>query len=239
MLINQKKICVFDMETDGSDPYTCSPVQIAALMIDPIRLEVIKDSEFNINLKPDKLENSDSDQNPYSDSDILQWHAKVKGTTPEQILEDWRSYPSQSKSWEQFTNYLDSFHIRTTKKSLFTAPIAAGYNIFRFDLKIVERLGQKYGNVNTKGEIDIFYPRDTLDLMNLLFYWFESSKDVKSLSMDSMRGYFGISDTNAHDALKDVQDTAEILTRFLRLHRNLYKKIKFKDSFSIASNGQI
>lgn len=238
MLINQKKICVFDMETDGSDPTVCSPVQIAALMIDPIKLEIIKDSEFNISLKPDKLEACDNDSNPYADSDILQWHAKIKGVTPEQILADWRTYPSQGKSWEQFVSYLNSFHIRTTKKSLFTAPIAAGYNIFRFDLKIVERLGKKYGNFNKNGEIDIFYPRDTLDLMNLLFYWFESSKDVKSLSMDTMRDYFGINALNAHDALKDVYDTADILTRFLRLHRNLYKKIKFRNSFQ-SSNGQI
>lgn len=226
------------METDGSDPYTCSPVQIAALMIDPIKLEIIKDSEFNINLKPEKVELAKADENPYTDSDILQWHGKIKGVSGDQILEDWRTYPGQKKSWEQFINYLDSFHTRTSKKSLFSAPIAAGYNIFRFDLKIVERLGKKYGNLNSKGELEIFYPRDTLDLMNLLFYWFESSKDIKSLSMDTMRDYFGISGLNAHDALKDVYDTAEILIRFLRLHRNLYKKIKFKDSFTFA-NGQI
>ena len=238
MLINQKKICVFDMETDGSDPCTCSPVQIAALMIDPIRLEVIKGSEFNINLKPEKVELAKDDENPYTDSDILQWHGKIRGVSGEQILEEWRTYPSQKKSWEQFITYLDSFHSRGSKKSLFSAPIASGYNIFRFDLKIVERLGKKYGNTNKNGELDIFYPRDTLDLMNLLFYWFESSRDIKSLSMDNMRGYFGINDLNAHDALKDVQDTSEILIRFLRLHRNLYKKIKFKDSFTLA-NGQI
>lgn len=238
MLINQKKICVFDMETDGSDPLVCSPVQIAAVMVDPIKLEIIKNSDFNINLKPDKLEGIDEDVNPYTDSDILQWHAKIRNTTPEQILGEWRAYPSQKKSWQQFVTYLDSFHIRTSKKSLFTAPIAAGYNIFRFDLKIAERLAQKYNNTNKKGELDIFYPRDVLDLMNLLFYWFESSKDIKSLSMDNMREYFGIDGSNAHDALKDVYDTAEILIRFLRLHRNLYKKIKFKDSFSsVIANG--
>jgi hypothetical protein len=226
------------METDGSDPSCCSPVQIAALMIDPIKLEIIKNSEFNINLKPEKVEIAKANENPYTDSDILQWHGKIKGVSGDKILEDWRTYPGQKKSWEQFVNYLDSFHTRASKKSLFSAPIAAGYNIFRFDLKIVERLGKKYGNLNKNGELDLFYPRDTLDLMNLLFYWFESSKDIKSLSMDNMRNYFGISGDNAHDALKDVYDTAEILIRFLRLHRNLYKKIKFRDSFSLI-NGQV
>ncbi len=45
------KICVFDFETDGANPNVCSPVQIAALIIDPIKLEVVPNSEFNLMLK--------------------------------------------------------------------------------------------------------------------------------------------------------------------------------------------
>ena len=55
-MANNQKICVFDLETDGSNPDVCSPVQIAAVIIDPWRLEIIKDSEFNIQLKPSALE---------------------------------------------------------------------------------------------------------------------------------------------------------------------------------------
>ena len=47
-----------------------------------------------------------------------------------------------------------------------------------------------------------------------------------------MRDYFGMSKDNAHDALGDVLDCAEILIRFLRLHRNMASKIKFRDSFA-------
>jgi DNA polymerase III epsilon subunit-like protein len=217
------------METDGSDPYSCSPVQLAAIMVDPTRLEIIKDSEFNINLKPEKLE--DIVDNPYTDSDILDWHAKVRGSSPEQILSEWKTYPAQNKSWETFINYLDKYHSRSTRKSMFSAPVAAGYNIFRFDLKITERLSKKYDNVTNDGTSSIFYPRDTIDVMNLIFYWFEGSKEIKNLTMDSLRGYLGISTAGSHDALKDVKDTAEILIRFLKLHRKLFEKIKFKDSF--------
>jgi len=217
------------METDGTDPYSCSPVQLAAIMVDPIRLEIIKDSEFNINLKPEKLE--DTVDNPYADSDILDWHAKVRGSTPEQILSEWKVYPTQNKSWETFINYLDKYHSRSTRKSMFSAPVAAGYNIFRFDLKITERLSKKYDNITSDGTSSIFYPRDTIDVMNLIFYWFEGSKEIKNLTMDSLRGYLGISTAGSHDALKDVKDTAEILIRFLKLHRKLFEKIKFKDSF--------
>ena len=55
---NFQKICVFDLETDWSNPDICSPVQIAAVMIDPVKLEIIKDSEFNITLKPELLESN-------------------------------------------------------------------------------------------------------------------------------------------------------------------------------------
>ena len=69
-------------------------------------------------------------------------------------------------------NYLDKYHSRSSKKSQFSAPIPAGYNINRFDLKIIDRLSQKYGNVNKEKSTDIFYPRDVVDVMNLIFYWF-------------------------------------------------------------------
>jgi exonuclease I len=218
------------METDGSDPYSCSPVQLAAIMVDPIKLEIIKDSEFNINLKPEKLDlNVD---NPYMDSDILDWHSKVRGSTPENILGDWKTYPAQEKSWNMFVNYLDKYHSRSSRKNIFSAPVAAGYNIFRFDLKIVERLSKKYYNVTNEGTSSLFYPRDTIDVMNLVFYWFEGSKEIKNLTMDTLREYLGISSENSHDALKDVKDTAEILIRFLKLHRKLFDKVKFRNSFT-------
>jgi DNA polymerase III epsilon subunit-like protein len=45
---NFQKICVFDLETDGTNPDKCSPVQIAAIMVDPRKLEIVPDSEFNV-----------------------------------------------------------------------------------------------------------------------------------------------------------------------------------------------
>jgi DNA polymerase III epsilon subunit-like protein len=227
-MINYNKICVFDFETDGSDPKSCSPVQIAAIMVDPISLSIIPDSEFNIFFKPEVLENDD---NYKYTTDILDFHAKVKGCSSDDVLKSWYKYPQQNQSWNMFTNYLDKYHSRTSKKSQFSAPIAAGYNIHRFDLKIIERLSQKYNNVNKEKNSDLFFPRDTLDVMNLVFYWFERNNELKSYSMDSLRDYFGISKDGAHDALKDVKDCAQILIRFMKLHRSLADKIKFKNSF--------
>lgn len=228
-MINYNKICVFDFETDGSDPSVCSPVQIAALMIDPLNLEIIEGSEFNINFRPEVLEGND---NYKYETDILDFHAKVKGCSKDEVLTAWYKYPKQDHSWKLFTSYLDKYHSRTTKKSQFSAPIAAGYNIHRFDLHIIHRLSQKYGNLNKEKRSDLFYPRDTIDAMQLMFYWFEHNNDLKSYSLDTVRDYLGIDKAGSHDALKDVQDTAAIIIRFLKLHRNLGQKVKFKDSFA-------
>lgn len=227
-MINYNKICVFDFETDGTDPNQCSPVQLAAIIVDPFNLEIIKDSEFNINFRPQVLED---DPNYIYTTDILDFHSKVKQCSKDQVLKEWLDYPKQEQSWKVFVGYLNKYHSRTSKKSQFSAPIAAGYNINRFDLKIVDRLSKKYKNVNKENNSDIFYPRDIIDVMNIVFYWFESNPELKSYSMDSLREYFGISKAGSHDAIKDVKDTAEIMIRFLKLHRNLSSKVKFKNSF--------
>jgi len=223
------KICVFDLETDGANPLICSPVQIASIMVDPIKLEIIPDSEFNIMVKPERLE-QDSDHK--YDNDILDFHAKVRGCSQEDIVASWIKATPQKQAWEMFNEYLNKYHTKSSKKSQFSAPIAAGYNINRFDLKITDRLSKKYGNVNKEGESSIFYPRDVLDIMNLVYYWFHNIEEIRSISLDNVREYLGISKDNAHDALKDVQDCAKILIRFFRLHKNLCNKIQFKGAFS-------
>jgi hypothetical protein len=156
-----KKICVFDFETDGSDPEVCSPVQIAAVIIDPIRLEIVDNSEFNITCKPEVME-----KNPEYryDTDIIDFHAKVRGCSQEEIYAQWRTYTSQEIAWNSFVTYLEKYHCgNRKKKNLFSAPIAAGYNINKFDMKIINRLSEKYKNIETKEKkSNLFYPRDVL-----------------------------------------------------------------------------
>jgi DNA polymerase III epsilon subunit-like protein len=226
---NFQKICVFDLETDGINPDVCSPVQIAAVMVDPLKLEVIPDSEFNTNLRP--LAIQDNPKYDYSDSDVLDFHAKVRGSSKEEILKGWHDYQKQDQGWKMFVSYLDMYHTRSEKKSCFSAPIAAGYNINRFDLRIIERLSVKYNNTNKEGRSSIFYPRDVIDVMNVIFYWFENSNELKNYTLDNLRDYLGIDKEGAHDALKDVKDTAQILIRFLKLHRSVSAKVKFRGSF--------
>jgi len=228
--MNKNPICIFDFETDGCHPTVCSPVQIAAIIVDPFKLEVVKGSEFSINFKPEVLEDN---LNYVYTTDILSFHGKVKGCSEAAVLEEWYKYPNQEQSWKAFVNYLEKYHTRTGKKSQFSAPIACGYNINKFDLKIIERLSKKYKNVNKEGNTNIFYPRDIVDVMNLVFYWFENNDELKSYTLDTLRDYLGITKEGAHDAIKDVKDTAEIMIRFMKLHRSLSSKVKFRDSFKV------
>ena len=227
-MINYNKICVFDFETDGSDPSVCSPVQLAAVMVDPIKLDVIPNSEFNVTFKPEVIE---KDPEYEYTTDVVDFHAKVQGCSKADIMERWRNNPSQEHSWKMFVEYLDKYHSRSSRKSQFSAPIAAGYNIYRFDIPIMDRLSAKYGNTNKEGKNNIFFPRDVIDIINLMFYWFEQNSELKSYSLDNVRDYFGISKEGAHDAIKDIRDSAEIMIRFMKLHRRLASNIKFKDSF--------
>tara|TARA_R100000278_G_scaffold29947_1_gene27584 strand:- start:29780 stop:30490 length:711 start_codon:yes stop_codon:yes gene_type:complete len=235
--MTNNKICVFDFETDGSDPTECSPVQLSSVIVDPIKLEIVKDSEFNIYLKPEKLCKAKAvsiNNHPYMDSDILEWHGKVKGVDKAEILESWLTYPDAKHSWKQFMEYLESYHLFRSggKKTKFSAPIASGYNIISFDMKIVDRFAKKYGGYDKKEKGNsIFHPRDKIDIMSLVYIWFRYIPEIKSISLDNIRNYLGIDATNAHDAVKDVTDCAEILIRFLKLHKNFVSKIKFKDSF--------
>lgn len=226
--MNYNKICVFDFETDGSNPAECSPVQIAAVMVDPINLEIIPNSEFNCNFKPEVME---KDPKYEYTTDILDFHAKVKGCSKQDVYAEWSKYPKQELSWKMFLDYLDKYHLKRKTKTQFSAPIAAGYNIYRFDLPIVQRMSVKYKNTNKEGNSSVFYPRDVVDMINLVYYWFGHTDELKSFTLDSLRDYLGISKDGAHDAIKDVKDTADILIRFLKLHRNLSEKIQFKGSF--------
>ena len=230
-MISYNKIAVFDFETDGSNPKVCSPVQLACVMIDTIKNEILEGSEFNIQMKPDKLEQDSSySYKNEADGNILEWHSKVRACSEADVLEGWKNAAPQKQAWQMFIQYLDKYHCRASKKTKFSSPIAAGYNIQRFDLKIIERLSVKYDNASKEGESEIFHPRDNLDVMFMLYPWFRNLDDVKSLSLDNVRQYLGIPTEGGHDALKDVRDTAEILIRLLKLHKSLSQKILFKDS---------
>jgi len=68
--------------------------------------------------------------------------------------------------------------------------------------------------------------------MREVWMWTENNKDIKSISMDSIRDWLGMSKENAHDALQDVKDTAAVLIKFMKLYRYYAPKVQFEKAFA-------
>ncbi len=228
--MNNNKICVFDLETDGTNPNICNPVQIASLIIDPRTLQIVEHSEFVSDIRPQEY--FDNPMYCGDHKDTIDWHAKNYQTTSEKIVDKWRNAPPEKDVWDNFKTYLLKYHKGGGRKSKWTAPIAAGHNILRFDMPIMERLGVKHKDVDKGGDLTLFSPRDKIDSMLLCFNWFENISEVSSYSLDFLRGYFGYPTGGAHDALEDVRFTAEMICRFMRLTRNTSSRVVFKGALA-------
>lgn len=227
--MNFNKICVYDFETDGKDPHTCNPVELAAVIIDPRTLELVPDSEFSVTIKP-----PDIDKKDYFDKhkDTIDFHAKNSKLTPEEVVQNWKKGVEEKTAWQSFVDYLDKYHKSSERKGQFSAPLQAGMNIYRFDSIIIERLAKKYDMLSKEGINKVFHPRDKIDLMNILFLWFENSSDLESYGMDSVREYFGLQTDGAHTALKDAKDEAILISRFMKRHRSAATKTKFRGALA-------
>lgn len=204
-MINQNTILVFDFETGGLDIPTLEPVQIAAVALDPHSLQV-KDT-FNSLMKP---------------LDFNNLQAKAMEVN-KKTVEELRMAPEQKLVWEAFAKFVKK---QQKKGGPLGAPIAAGKGIRCFDIPIANRLCQTYGMTDKSGNPNLFHKRTQLDLEDIIWLWFESSDELPNHKMDTLRPYFGLSTDGAHDALVDVMQTAELIRRFLKLHRTLKSRKK-------------
>tara|TARA_Y100000356_G_C11062480_1_gene184604 strand:- start:206 stop:451 length:246 start_codon:yes stop_codon:yes gene_type:complete len=71
-----------------------------------------------------------------------------------------------------------------------------------------------------------------IDVMDNIFMWTEADPDIRSISMDSLRDRMGLSKDNAHDALQDVKDTANIMIKFMKTHRAVYRNMNIEKAFA-------
>lgn len=216
---NFRKFVVFDFETDGTNPLTCNPVQVAAVAIDPRKLEIIPNSEFNIMMRPPGIDKPEYLQDEER-MKTIKWHANLRNVTVDEVIQKWQEAPDQEYAWRQFSSYVDNHNF---KKNEWFAPIACGSNIREFDLVIASRLNQRYG-INR-----LFWNRDKVDLLDMCFLWFNWVEDgPKNYKMDTLREHFGLKTDMAHDALQDVKDCSNLICRFLKLHKGLAHKIAFR-----------
>ena len=216
-----RDIIVFDFETGGRNPMRCQPTQIAAIALDGRNFRL--KGEFNSLMRPilDDKKAIAAGVDPVEDDAL-----KVTGKTREELAKA----PLPKGVWKKFCSFVDKYNWKGTP---FFAPIPAGFNIIGYDMHIVNRLCEQYGPYDDKRQSQkLFHQIYKIDVMDDVWLWTEGDPNVKSISMDSLRERMGLSSENAHDALQDVKDTANIFIKLQKSRRAVYRNMKFEKAFA-------
>ena len=223
---NYKDYIVFDFETTGKNPYGCQLTQISAVVIHGKKLTLQPGGVFDIEVRPE----FDDEKAIAAGFDPVEQEAlDITRKTREQL----EKAVGPKEAWQQFSNFINKYNM---KGSPYFAPIPVGYNIVNYDLPIVSRYCNMYGPKDEKtGRQKLFHQIYKVDMMDIIYTWFENDDRVLKLNMDYLRDFFGFSEeskANAHNSLSDVVDTANIFVKFMKLHRRQNEKIKFEKSFA-------
>jgi exonuclease I len=219
------KICCYDFETGGKNPNTCQPIQLSAVMIDAVKLEVIPNSLFDTYIKAVE----DPTECEKAGIQLVQDEAlEVNKITWEQI----RGGLSLEQAWKNFGAYTLAY---ANSKRNWDQPYSSGFNVIKFDDIITTRMCKLYGPWDEKDDRQkIFHPSVVRDVYSDMDRWTEG-QNFKSIGMDATRDWMGIDKKDAHNSKKDVLDTAYILIKFMKLYRYMFSKVKFEDSFDVEN----
>ena len=216
-----RDIIVFDFETGGRNPMRWQPTQIAAIALDGRNFRL--KGEFNSMMRPI----IDDDEAIAADVDPIEEGAlKVTGQTRAKLAKA----PLPKGVWKKFSAFVNKYNWKGTP---YFAPIPAGFNILGYDMHIVNRLCKEYGPWDDKRQQQkLFHQIYKIDVMDDVWLWTEGDPNVKSISMDALRERMGLSSDNAHDALQDVKDTANIFIKLQKSRRAVYRNMKFEKAFA-------
>ena len=150
-----------------------------------------------------------------------------------QLRDKLENSPPISIVWEQWVNWVNR-HNKSQNNSVFNAPIPAGYNINGFDMPILERYCLKYGPKEKDRNNEGVYKQklvngvNNFDLFQHAWFWTENIADEEVKDRlrlaENLKRWLGFPEEsieNAHDALQDVKDTAEIIISLFKLQRYL------------------
>lgn len=217
-------IC-YDWETDGKNPHEANPVQLAAVPIEPLTLEIKKEFMFNVTIRPPGI-----DKDEYFTDDVeatIQWHANNLGITTDEVIEKWKNGVPQKTAWKNFCTFCAKYEVDKKFGQWYPAPIPMGYNIITYDNIISERMAKKHKTkmpFSTVNKIDIF---------DMMYMWLNNLDEPQDFKMDTLRKWFGMKTTGAaHDAETDVLEEAAIGVRFLKFMKKQSRVDKFKGSFA-------
>lgn len=216
-----RDIIVYDFETTGRNPHKVQATQLAALAIDPRTFRVKGTFNSEIKCLIDDAEILAAGFDPIAEDALIKTRK-----TREQIA----AAPPIRGVWDKFCNFIKKHNWKGTP---YFAPIRAGFNILQYDDIILNRIAE------VLGPWDKDYKRNTLfntafkiDLMDNIWMWTEGDPSIKSISMDNMRKLMGMSQEGAHDALQDVKDIANILIKFMKTHRAVYRNLDLEKAFA-------
>lgn len=210
MPINNKTIICYDLETSGVDTNTADIWQICAIPINPRTLEILHEEKFQSYVRPQSLDGTPNDDPKWDRYKVITKGASDINHIDTDTLKDYPTTEKVFKNLEAFTNSYGKDRDR---------PISLGYNNVSYDNFLIERVCQQFKLIK-RGKQGIFNQLQTIDLLHECFGWFENSMTgPENYKLDTLRDYFGISKDGAHNAVKDVIDTAEIFVRFLKLRR--------------------
>jgi DNA polymerase III epsilon subunit-like protein len=217
----KRDIVVFDFETGGRNPLRCQPTQIAAIALDGRNFR--PKGEFQSMMRPiiDDEKALAAGVDPIEEGAL-----KVTGQTREQLAKA----PLPKGVWKKFCTFVNKYNWSGKQ---FHAPIPCGFNILGYDMKIVDRLCKEYGPFDDKRQGQkLFHQIYKIDVMDDMWLWTEGDPAIKSISMDSLRERMGMSSENAHDALQDVKDTANIFIKFQKSRRLVYQNLTVDKCFA-------
>jgi DNA polymerase III epsilon subunit-like protein len=253
--MNYQDIIVYDFETTGKNPHRCQPIQLGAVAIHGRKLEIHEESGFKSFIQPiwDEKECERLGLDPFNEevTDVTGItkedlegapSMKVVWTQFQQYVAKynyrqgrWGAPIKAGQNIHRYDNIIidriTGGHLRNARNQLDI--LSEGGIIKEEAAKEVHKL-EPYGFgpwENDRQEEGLFFPAGDLDLRDVLWFWFENVPEVKSLSMDAMREYFGMETKGSHQADKDAEDVAKLLIKFLKLHRHYGPKIKFKGAF--------
>lgn len=216
-----RDIIVFDFETGGRNPHRCQPTQIAAIALDGRNFKL--KGTFNSLIRPiiDDQKAIELGLDPLEEEAL-----KITRKTREELS----TAPLPKAVWKKFTTFVEKYNWKGTT---FFAPIPCGFNIIGYDMHIVNRLCKEYGPWDEdRRQQKLFHQIYKIDVMDDVWLWTEGDPNIKSISMDSLRERMGLSNENAHDALQDVKDTANIFIKLQKSRRAVYRNMKFEKAFA-------
>jgi len=183
-----EKVLYLDLETTGTDANNNAIIQIAGII--EINGEV-KD-EFDFHIKP------------FVGAEVKLDAIAINGQT----LESLATYPDgiivKKQVTDLFGKYIDSYKKNKGINDKFQFVGWNGDFDFQFLSKFWERNNDKY----LGSYIHYYHRLDTQKILNAL--WAMGKIEIENTKLETIAAYFGISLTNAHDALGDVRATREI-----------------------------